>query len=100
MGCAGYVSSVLPSSNLHSEFEVASFNSRSRRWVQEVLTRVLGSDGPFCWSFIRTLFTGVICCVLVFVRVWFPSEVGSFSIWGEKGLEEFLAQVVLPTRVC
>jgi hypothetical protein len=43
---ASYVGSALPSSNLHSEFEVASFSGGSREWVQEVLTRVLGAGGP------------------------------------------------------
>ncbi len=47
VACAGYMGFVLPSSNLHSEFEVASFSCGSREWVQEVLTRVLGADGPF-----------------------------------------------------
>ncbi len=45
--CAGYVGSFLTSSNLHSEFEVASFSGGSREWVQEVLTRVLGAGGSF-----------------------------------------------------
>ena len=62
---------------------------------------MLGAVGPVWLSFMSTFFTGVICCCfLVFVRVGFPSEVRSFFIWGEKGLEEFLAKVVLPTRVC
>ena len=100
MGCAGYMSSVLPSSDLHSEFEVTSFSSGSWGWVREVFTRVLGTGGPFWWSFPSILVTGVVCCCfLVLVRVGFPSEVRSFFIWGEKGLEEFLATVALPTRV-
>ena len=45
--CASYMGSVLSSSNLHSEFEVASFSGGSRERVQEVLTRVLGAGGPF-----------------------------------------------------
>ncbi len=48
VGCAGYMGFVLPSSDLHSEFEVASFSGGSREWVQEVLARVLGVDGSFC----------------------------------------------------
>ena len=45
--CAGYMGFVLPSSNLHSKFEVASFSCGSREWVQEVLAWVLEADGPF-----------------------------------------------------
>ncbi len=45
--CAGNMSFFLPSSNLHSEFKVASFSGGSRKWVQETLTRVLGAGGSF-----------------------------------------------------
>ena len=54
---AGNMSSFLPSSNLHSEFEVVSFRGGSRKWVQGVLTWVLGAGGPFWRSFARALFT-------------------------------------------
>ena len=101
MSCTGYMGFVLPSSNLHSEFKVASFRGGSRKWVQGVLTWVLGADGPFWRSFARALFTVFVCgCFLFFVRVGFSPEVDSFVIRGEEGLEELLADAVFPTRVC
>ena len=99
--CASYMGSVLPSSNLHSEFEVASFSCGSREWVQEVLAWVLGAGMPLWWSFARTLFTVfVCCCFLFFVRVGFSPEVGSFVIRGEEGPEELYANVIFPAHVC
>ena len=92
MGCAGYMGFVLPSSDLHSEFEVVSFSGGSWGWVWEVLVWMVGTVmlpvGTVWLSIIGIIFTVVICCYfLVFVRVGFSSKVLSFFIRGKEDLK-------------